>query len=67
MTERAHIIKTIAQTEGELVLLNQARDRTNFQYVSLTNEMLQAHLEGKHVIGIYPLRKDEMTYFLAVN
>jgi superfamily II DNA or RNA helicase len=40
---------------------------TNCKYVPLSQEALRAHLEGQHVIGIYPLRKDETCYFLAVD
>lgn len=40
---------------------------TNCKYTPLTHEMLRAHLEGQHVIGVYPLRKDETCYFLAVD
>jgi superfamily II DNA or RNA helicase len=40
---------------------------TNCKYVPLSHEVLRAHLEGQHVIGVYPLRKDETCYFLAVD
>ncbi|MCI0694400.1 DEAD/DEAH box helicase [candidate division KSB1 bacterium] len=40
---------------------------TNCKYVSLSHEVLRAHLEGQHIIGVYPLRKDETCYFLAVD
>jgi superfamily II DNA or RNA helicase len=40
---------------------------TNCNYTPLTQDILRAHLEGQHVIGVYPLRKDETCYFLAVD
>jgi superfamily II DNA or RNA helicase len=40
---------------------------TNCKYVPLTHDVLRGHLEGQHTIGIYPLRKDETCYFLAVD
>jgi superfamily II DNA or RNA helicase len=40
---------------------------TNCKYVPLSHEVFRAHLEGQHVIGVYPLRKDETCYFLAVD
>jgi superfamily II DNA or RNA helicase len=40
---------------------------TNCKFVPLAHESLRAHLEGQHVIGVYPLRKDETCYFLAVD
>ncbi len=44
-----------------------AKKCTHCKYVPLTNEALQAHLEGRHVIGIYPLRQDETCYFLTID
>jgi hypothetical protein len=40
---------------------------TNCKYTPLTHDVLRAHLEGQHVIGVYPLRKDETCYFLNEN
>ncbi len=40
---------------------------TACRYVPLTHAALSAHLEGKHVLGVYPLRLDETCYFLAVD
>lgn len=33
----------------------------------LDDEIIHKHLEGMHVIGIYPMLQDESRYFLAVN
>ncbi len=40
---------------------------TNCKYVPLALDMLRAHLEGQHIIGVYPLCKDETCYFLAID
>lgn len=37
------------------------------KYTPLTHEILRAHLEGKNVVGIYPLLQDETCCFLAVD
>ncbi len=44
----------------------------NHDFLSLTDELIYKHLEGKDkhcrdVIGIYPMFEDETTYFLAVD
>jgi len=39
----------------------------NCKYTLLTPEVFRAHLDGQHVIGIYPLRKDETCCFLAID
>ncbi len=40
---------------------------TNCKYAPLTREVIRAHLEGQHIIGVYPLCKDETCYFLAID
>jgi len=40
---------------------------TNCKYVPLSHEGIRGHLEGRHIIGIYPLRLDETCYFLAID
>jgi len=40
---------------------------TNCKYVPLSNDVIRGHLEGRHTIGVYPLRLDETCYFLAVD
>mgnify|MGYP006865024630 CR=1 FL=1 len=36
-------------------------------YAPLTDEIIQSHLSGDAFIGIYPLLKDNTTWFLAVD
>lgn len=40
---------------------------TNCKYLPLSHEVIRGHLEGRHTIGVYPLRLDETCYFLAVD
>ena len=40
---------------------------TACKYTPLTHETLRAHLEGKIVVGTYPLLRDETCCFLAVD
>jgi len=40
---------------------------SNCKYTLLTPEVFRAHLDGHHVIGLYPLRQDETCYFLAID
>ena len=40
---------------------------SNCKYTPLTPEVFRAHLDGHHVIGVYPLRKDETCYFVAID
>jgi hypothetical protein len=40
---------------------------TNCKYTSLTHDVFRAHLEGQYVIGVYPLRKDDTCYFVAID
>jgi hypothetical protein len=37
------------------------------QYLALTDEVIQQHLEGKIVVGVYPLLTDDTCWFLAVD
>ena len=39
-------------------------DKTHLQ---LTDEQILKHLNGEHLIGIYPLLKDNTTWFLAAD
>jgi superfamily II DNA or RNA helicase len=39
----------------------------NKQYQELTDEQLMKHLKGEQLIGLYPLLKDNTSYFLAVD
>ncbi|MDD4987131.1 MAG: hypothetical protein PHQ43_15445, partial [Dehalococcoidales bacterium] len=39
----------------------------NQEYIPLTDEVIQDHLEGRHTIGIYPLLPDETCHFLAAD
>jgi len=40
---------------------------TNQAFVPVDDAVIRAHLEGKHVMGVYPLLKDETCWFLAVD
>lgn len=35
--------------------------------IPLTDEVIYAHLSGKHVVGVYPLLADDSCHFLAVD
>jgi superfamily II DNA or RNA helicase len=39
----------------------------NQAFIPLTEQVIEDHLKGKHVIGVYPLLKDESCWFLAVD
>ena len=39
----------------------------NKQYQELTDDQLMKHLKGEQLIGLYPLLKDNTSYFLAVD
>jgi len=39
----------------------------NQDYIPVTDEIIQYHLEGRHTIGIYPLLLDEACRFLAAD
>src|SRR5882724_10427532 len=36
-------------------------------YLPLTGQVVRDHLQGKHIIGIYPLLQDETCWFLAAD
>lgn len=42
-------------------------DRQTRKFRPLTDDVVRAHLMGKHTIGIYPLLLDETCWFLAVD
>ncbi|MDD5038910.1 MAG: DEAD/DEAH box helicase family protein [Dehalococcoidales bacterium] len=42
-------------------------DCPNQEYIPLTDEVIQDHLEGRHTVGIYPLLPDETCHFLAAD
>jgi len=42
-------------------------DCPNQDYIPLTDEVIQDHLEGRHTIGTYPLLPDETCHFLAAD
>lgn len=33
----------------------------------LTDQVIEAHLQGQHIVGLYPMQKDESCSFLAVD
>jgi len=39
----------------------------NRELVPLDNEIIRKHLLGVHIIGVYPMLRDETCYFLAVD
>ncbi len=39
----------------------------NQAFVSVSDELIAAHLQGRHVMGVYPLLEDETCWFLAVD
>ena len=39
----------------------------NREFVPLSDEVIDKHLKGIHVVGIYPMLKDEACYLLAVD
>lgn len=42
-------------------------DCPNQAFLSVTDKTLLDHLQGRHVIGVYPLLRDETCWFLAVD
>jgi hypothetical protein len=42
-------------------------DCPNQAFVPVDDQAVMAHLRGRHVMGVYPLRKDETCWFLAVD
>ncbi len=43
------------------------KDFTNKQYAPLTEKRILNHLEGKEIIGIYPLLQDNTSWFIAAD
>ncbi|HLA48430.1 MAG: restriction endonuclease subunit R [Nitrospinae bacterium RIFCSPLOWO2_12_39_16] len=39
----------------------------NRSFASVTDNVIREHLEGKHIIGIYPMLTDETCWFLAID
>lgn len=39
----------------------------NQAFISVSDQVILDHLQGRHVIGVYPLLKDETCWFLAVD
>ena len=39
----------------------------NRQFLPVTDEVIHEHLSGKHTIGVYPIREDETSWFLAAD
>lgn len=39
----------------------------NREFLPLNDDVIGKHLEGAHVVGIYPMLQDESCYFLAVD
>lgn len=42
-------------------------DRERGLFLPLTDDVLQAHLDGRHTIGVYTLLRDETCWFLAAD
>jgi superfamily II DNA or RNA helicase len=42
-------------------------DCTNYDFASVTDDVIRDHLDGKHTIGVYPLLLDETCYLLAID
>jgi len=40
---------------------------SNARYLSLTDDVIRAHIYGEKTIGVYPLLKDETCWFLAAD
>ncbi|MEJ7736981.1 MAG: hypothetical protein WKF97_06105 [Chitinophagaceae bacterium] len=43
------------------------KDFTNKQYAPLTEKRILNHLEGKEILGIYPLLQDNTSWFIAAD
>ena len=43
------------------------KDFTNKQYAPLTGKRILNHLEGKEILGIYPLLQDNTSLFIAAD
>lgn len=46
---------------------NDTRDEDPDEYLPLSDQVIQDHLEGKLVAGIYPLLRDDTCHFLATD
>ncbi len=42
-------------------------DRTNRAFVPVSDRVVLDHLQGRHVVGVYPLLEDETCWFLAFD
>ena len=42
-------------------------DCPNQAFIPVTDEVILDHLQGRHVVGVYPMLKDETCLFLAVD
>jgi superfamily II DNA or RNA helicase len=42
-------------------------DCSNQAFIPVTEQLIVGHLQGRHVIGVYPLLEDETCWFLAVD
>ena len=43
------------------------KDYSKKEYISLSNDVIQQHLIGSEVIGVYPLLEDNTSYFIAAD
>src|SRR5690606_7831815 len=46
---------------------NKCNESKGRAFIPLSNQNIYEHLSGKHVVGLYPLLKDDTCYFLAVD
>jgi hypothetical protein len=54
----------------ELCLLKsggKCSDCTNQSFIPVDEQLIVEHLQGRHVMGVYPLLEDETCWFLAVD
>lgn len=54
----------------ELCLLKsggKCSDCTNQAFIPVNEQLIVEHLQGRHVMGVYPLLEDESCWFLAVD
>lgn len=42
-------------------------DCSNQAFIPVTEQLIVGHLQGRHVMGVYPLLEDETCWFLAVD
>ena len=42
-------------------------DCTNQAFIPVSEQLIVEHLQGRHVMGVYPLQEDESCWFLAVD